>query len=200
MVEALAPDRSDQPFSEGVLPRRGWGDGLVTDAHGAHSSCDGGAVDAIPIADQVVRSLIPRERLCYLARDPFCRRICCDVDPDEVSTVQPNDDEAIEQVEADGWSNEQVHGGDVRRVVAQEGAPSLARRSRSLDHVLGDARLRDFKVKLEQLAVNARRAPKRILDAHPPDQRPQVRVDRRPTSKRARLPTPIVAKAGSMPT
>jgi hypothetical protein len=31
MVDALAPDRSDQPFSEGVLPRRGWGDGLITD-------------------------------------------------------------------------------------------------------------------------------------------------------------------------
>ena len=30
-VDALAPDRSDQPFSEGVLPRRGWGDGLITD-------------------------------------------------------------------------------------------------------------------------------------------------------------------------
>src|ERR1700730_1620391 len=36
MVDALAPDRSDQPFSEAALPRRGWGDGLVTDAHGAH--------------------------------------------------------------------------------------------------------------------------------------------------------------------
>jgi hypothetical protein len=31
MVDTLAPDRSDQPFSEGVLPRRGWGDGLITD-------------------------------------------------------------------------------------------------------------------------------------------------------------------------
>jgi hypothetical protein len=30
-VDALAPDRSDQPFSEGVLPMRGWGDGLITD-------------------------------------------------------------------------------------------------------------------------------------------------------------------------
>src|SRR5438876_3711481 len=71
MVDVLAPDRSDQPFSEGVLPRRGWGDGLITDADGAHSPCDDGAVEAIPIADQVVRSLIPWECFCYLARDPF---------------------------------------------------------------------------------------------------------------------------------
>src|SRR6266403_1398288 len=37
MVDALASDRSDQPFGEAVLPRRAWGDGLVADAHGAQS-------------------------------------------------------------------------------------------------------------------------------------------------------------------
>src|SRR5207249_11346753 len=69
------------------------------------------------------------------------------VDPDKVSAVQPNDD--IEQVEADGRNDEQVHGGDVRRVVTQEGAPALGRRSRSLDHVLRDAGLSDLKAELE---------------------------------------------------
>src|SRR6266568_1101799 len=34
MVDALAPDRTDQPFGEAVLPRRARGDRLVTDAHG----------------------------------------------------------------------------------------------------------------------------------------------------------------------
>jgi len=55
-------------------------------------------------------------------------------------------------------------------VVAQEGSPSLAGRPPSFDHVLGDARLRDFKPELEQFAVDAWRASKRIFDAHPPDQ------------------------------
>src|ERR1035438_6338350 len=78
------------------------------------------------------------------------------------SAVEPDDDEGIEQVETDSWNNEQVHGGNVRRVVTQEGSPSLAGRPPSLDHVLGDARLRDLKPELEQFAVDARRAPKRI--------------------------------------
>ena len=73
---------------------------LVPDAHGAQSACDGGAVDPIPITDEVARSLIPRKCLGYLARNPFCGRICCHVDPDEISAIQPNDDEGIEQVEA----------------------------------------------------------------------------------------------------
>jgi hypothetical protein len=49
--------------------------------------------------------------------------MCCDVDPDQVSALQPNDDKGIQQIEANGRNNEQIHRGDVRRVVSQEGAP-----------------------------------------------------------------------------
>jgi hypothetical protein len=49
--------------------------------------------------------------------------------------------------------NEQVHGGNVRHVVTQEGPPSLAGRPPQFDHVLGDARLRDLNPELEQFAV-----------------------------------------------
>src|SRR5258705_5753753 len=64
----------------------------------------------------------------YLTCNPFCHRVCCDVGPDEVSAVEPDDDEGIEQFETDSWNNEQVNGENVRRVVAQEGPPSLAGR------------------------------------------------------------------------
>jgi hypothetical protein len=43
------------------------------------------------------------------------------------------------------------------------------------------------------------RAPKHILNAHPPDQRLQVRIDLRPAAQGARFPAPIPAKAGTMP-
>src|SRR5437868_12888993 len=104
VVHTLAPDRSDQPFGKAILPRRGWCSGLVPDAHGAQSACDDAAIDPIPIADQVARSLIPRKCLRYLTRNPFCRRIAGDVDPDEVSAVEPDDDEGIKQVETDSWN------------------------------------------------------------------------------------------------
>jgi hypothetical protein len=85
-------------------------------------------------------------------------------------------------------------------MIVQEGAPSLAGWSPSFDHVLGDARLRDLKPELEQFAVDAQRAPKQILRAHLLDQRTQFRLDRRSPSPSTRLPTPIAAKAGPMPT
>jgi hypothetical protein len=44
-----------------------------------------------------------------------------------ISAGQLNYDKGIEQVEANARNNEQVHGGDVRRVVTQEGAPALGR-------------------------------------------------------------------------
>src|SRR5260370_39214368 len=53
-----------------------------------------------------------------------------------------------------------------------------------LDHVFGDARLRDFKPELEQFAVDARRAPQGVLDTHSPDQCAQLGVNPRPPSKR----------------
>src|SRR5467141_2482377 len=199
MIDALAPDRSDQPFGKAILPRRGWCSGLVPDAHGTQAARDDNAIDSIPISDHIARSHVPRKSLRYLTCNPFGRGICCDVDPDEVSAVEPDDDEGIEQVETDSWNNEQVHGGDVRRVVAQEGSPSLAGWPPSFDHVLGDARLRDLKPELEQFAVDAWRAPKRIFDAHPPDQHAHLRVDLRSPSPWARLPTPVAAKAGPVP-
>jgi hypothetical protein len=85
-------------------------------------------------------------------------------------------------------------------MIAQEGSPSVAGWSPPFDYVLGDARLRDLKPELEQFAVDARRTPKQILRAHLPDQRAQFRLDRRSPSPSTRPPTPIVAKAGPMPT
>jgi hypothetical protein len=106
VVHTLTPDRSDQPFDNAILPGRGRCGGLVPDAHGAQSARDDAAIDPVAIADEVLRSLIPGKCLRNLTCNPFGCRICRDVDPDEVSAVQPDDDEGIEQVETDSWNNE----------------------------------------------------------------------------------------------
>ena len=85
MVDALAPNRSDQPFGEAILPRRARGNGLVTNAHGSQSVHDDSAVDPIPVTEQVARGFIPRECL----RDGG--RMSCDVDPDELPAGQPGE-------------------------------------------------------------------------------------------------------------
>jgi hypothetical protein len=52
---------------------------------------------------------------------------------------------------------------------------------------------------LSSSAVDAWRAPQRVLDAHPPDQSAQLHADLRPSSQPAGLQTPIVTKPGLMP-
>jgi hypothetical protein len=96
------------------------------------------------VTDPLRASHIPRKCLGQLACNPFRRWMLCSVDPDELSPIQPDDYEGIEQVETNGWDNKQVYGGDVRRVVTQKRAPSLTWGLTALDHVLRNARLGDF--------------------------------------------------------
>jgi GntR family transcriptional regulator / MocR family aminotransferase len=72
-----------------------------------------------------------------LTRNPFRRRSLCDVDPDQVSARYLHDDECIEEVETDRRDDEEVHGGNIWSMVAQEREPSLVRRPASPDRVFG---------------------------------------------------------------
>jgi hypothetical protein len=104
--------------------------------------------------------------------------------------MNPHNHEAVKRRD-----HEQIHGGNVRR----EGPLPLAGWPSSLDHVLGDARLRDLEPELEQFAVDAWRPPKLVLRAHQPDQHAQFHIDSRAPSPRVRFPTPTATKAGPMP-
>ena len=76
-----------------------------------------------------------------LLRDPFGRRMGRHIDPDKLSPCQPDHDKGIEQVKSDGWHNEQIHGGNRRRVIADKGAPTLTGRVARPGHVFGYGRL-----------------------------------------------------------
>jgi len=91
------------------------------------------------------------------------------------------------RMNADGW-----------RMVTQEGAPALRRWATTPGHVSGDGRLSHRKAEFEQLTMNARRTPQQVLHAHPPDQRPQIRMDLGSACQGAGFPAPMPAKAGAM--
>ena len=68
--------------------------------------------------------LIPGEGFGDLPGDPFGRRICSHVGPNQPSPCQPQDDKSIEKLEADRRNDEQIDGSDVGSVVAQKGLPA----------------------------------------------------------------------------
>src|SRR5713101_2507474 len=100
VVQALTPNRSDQPFGKAILPGRGWCGRLVPDAHGTESAYDNGTVDFIAIPNHAAGSPVPRKGLGDLTCDPLRCRVCCDVDPDEISAMKPHNHEAVEYFEA----------------------------------------------------------------------------------------------------
>src|SRR6516225_4953762 len=57
----------------------------------------------------------------------------------------------------------------------------------------------DVDTKFQQLAMNAWRAPQRVVVADCPDQIPDVGRDRRPADTTARLATPVQTEAAAMP-
>src|SRR3981189_1696605 len=79
MIQALAPDRSDNPVGKAILPGRGCCSRFVPNAHCSQSACDDGAIDPIAITDHVTRSPIPRKCLGDLACNPLRCRVGCDV-------------------------------------------------------------------------------------------------------------------------
>src|SRR3984893_13890733 len=138
VVLTFTPDRSDQPFRKAILPGRGWCGRLVPDPHGAQSARHEAAINPIAITDHVTRSTVPRKSLSDLACDTLRRRIGCDVDPDEISAINPYNHEATAVLRPMvGTTNRSVaamYGAWFRRKVRHPwlGGPVL------FDHVLGD--------------------------------------------------------------
>ena len=76
------------------------------------------------ITDQVARCRVPRECFGDLSGDPIGGRICGHIGPDEPSPLQAQDDQAVQHLEPDRRNDEQINGGNVGGVIAQEYPPT----------------------------------------------------------------------------
>ena len=65
--------------------------------------------------------------------------------------------------------------------------------------MLRHARLSDFEIELQQVAVDTWSAPQRIVDARPSDQGMQIRIDSWPITCRWGLPMPAMSKTVTVP-
>jgi len=168
MIRTLAPDRSDNPFNERILP---WtpqcGDDFL-DAHAFHAIPKGFPVDPIPIPHQILRGRVPREGFHNLLGRPFRRRIRGHIEMHDSPPVVAEDYQDEQDIECRGRNREKVHGAFFHMVV-QEGPPGLGRRFLvrfSLRHQAGNRSLGNFESQLDQLTVNPGCAPGRIGQSH----------------------------------
>src|SRR4029079_8750048 len=87
MIEALASDRADQSSSIAVLPWRSRRFRSVANARRANAPRKCLAVDAVAIANEVIRHRLPPASLADLPSDPFAGWRCGDADPNNSSAV-----------------------------------------------------------------------------------------------------------------
>jgi hypothetical protein len=94
MIEAFAPDRTDQPFSMSILPRRSRRRRPVTYAHRAGPSGKGFAIAPITIAPEIPWCLLPATRLSELPCNPFGGRMSRSAEPQDLPPVMSHNQKA----------------------------------------------------------------------------------------------------------
>ena len=87
----------------------------------------------------------------------------------------------------------------MRSVNAQERSPTCRGWAATSVHLLSNSRLGDVDTKFQQLTMNTRRAPQRVMAADCANQIADLGRDLRPADTASRLPTPVETEAASMP-
>ena len=110
------------------------------------------------------------------------------------------DEPDVQELEANGRDDEEVHRCDGIPVVPQEREPVLSpdRIQRPPREVARDRRKADFDAKLRELGVDPSRTP-RILDRHAPDELLHLVWDARPAGSARGTEPPVEAKALAVP-
>src|SRR6202043_1396127 len=111
----------------------------------------------------------------------------------------PHNQQAIEQPKRDCRHDKHIHSRDAVGMIAKERPPALGRRVSSLGHVLGHAGLSDIDAELEEFAMDPRRSPQRIGNAHLADKLAYLRRYRWSAATAPRLPPPVRSEPCAVP-
>jgi hypothetical protein len=125
MVKAILSDRSDEPLRTSVLLWRSWCYRPISNTHGSKSAEKGMAIGAIPIANDISRSLLPPVCLGQLKGNPFRARMRGYTQPQKVATGVLQDQEPVQQPKRDRRDQEQIHRRDAVGMIAKKGLPAL---------------------------------------------------------------------------
>jgi hypothetical protein len=110
VIQALAPDRADEPLRDGILPRTVRCREDFCDAHALHSVRELLAVDAVAIAEEIGRRGVVREALPDLLGHPLRGGMLGHVEVDDAAAIVSQQDENEEHSQARAGDREEVDG------------------------------------------------------------------------------------------
>jgi len=130
MIETFAPDRADEPFGEGVLPRAVGRGQHFMDPHALHSVLERVTVYAVAIAEEIERRGVVREGIHDLLGGPEGGGMLgyIEVEVEDAPAVVGEYDEDEEHSQARAGDGEEVERDEVPDVVVQKRSPRLRRR------------------------------------------------------------------------
>jgi Integrase core domain len=131
MIQALAPNRADEPLREGILPRAVGCREDLRDAHALYTMPELLAVDAVAIAEEIGRHGVVREGLHDLLGGPVRVGVLGHVEVDDAPAIVNKHDEDEKHSHARAGDREEVDGDQVPDVVGKERPPGLS----GMDHV-----------------------------------------------------------------
>src|SRR5258707_10677844 len=99
VVQALASDRTDRPFTISILPRRsrcGW---PIPNAHRPEGADEDVTVDGVAVTNDVSRRYFPTIGLGELVRNPFGRWVRGHSQPQDLAAIVMQYQQPVEQSE-----------------------------------------------------------------------------------------------------
>jgi hypothetical protein len=175
MVKTIPSDRTDESLGIPVLPWRPRRNRSVPDTHCSKPLDDDIAIEAIPIANDILRRLLPAVRFGQLTGNPMGAWTCGHAQPQKLAPGMLQDQKSIQQPKRDRRDYEQIHRRNAVSVIVQKGLPALRRWLPSPHHVFCHGGLPDIDAKLEQFAMDPRCSPKRVRSAHVANELANVR-------------------------
>src|ERR1035441_99804 len=142
VVQTPAADRAHQPFDVRRLPGRARGDPDFLQSQSLGAALEEPAVNAVAVAQQVLRGRCERKGFPELLSRPSCRSSRYDIEVQNAAAMMRQDNKDVEEVKVEGGDDEEVDRHHAAEVIAEESLPVLGRGSAdSWDHVFGDGAL-----------------------------------------------------------
>jgi len=203
VVQQVASATSHPALRNTVLPRTAKGRASWLASHVPYSRNHLGSKLRVAVEWQESVRLFVDPCFSQLLYNPKCIGISRQIEMQDRTPVVADDEKAVQNTKRERWDGEEIHRRNDLAMVSEERQPSLRRIwiSRSSPDPPRDAPFREIETQLDQLAVNARCSPGRILGSHTEDQRPDLFTDTLPSSYLADSgdPRPTQTKPRSMP-
>jgi len=159
VIQTFAPDRTDEAFSERILPRAVWRREDFANPHATHSVPKLLGVDLVTVAQEIGGRGVVREGVHDLRGGPVRGGVLGHVEVDDVPAMVSKHDENEEDAQARGGHREEIEGDQVPHMVGEERPPGLGRRRAALRHQPGDGALGHIDAELDELAMDSWGAP-----------------------------------------